>query len=37
VSKARATPLMLAAASGHVQTCIALVEVCFLCLEKVWW
>ena len=27
VSKARATPLMLAAAQGSVQTCIALVEV----------
>lgn len=27
VSKARATPLMLAAAQGHVQTCITLVEV----------
>ncbi|XP_078491474.1 poly [ADP-ribose] polymerase tankyrase isoform X1 [Ciona intestinalis] len=26
VSKARATPLMLAAANGHVQTCMALVE-----------
>ena len=27
ISKARATPLMLAAAQGHVQTCITLVEV----------
>ena len=27
VSKARATPLMLAAAQGFVQTCVTLVEV----------
>lgn len=36
ISKAKATPLMLAAANGHLKTCMALVDVSDFCFIPKW-